>query len=296
MSAFKNVAIIGASGNIGKIILEALLRAQIYSVTVITRVDSDATFVTPNVYRSDFSEGDLVDAFRGQDVIISAVGAAAFDEQQKIIDCALAAGVRHFMPSEFSASSQDEAVNKLLPLFSKKADLITYLREQEPKGLSWSGIATSGLLDWGLLNGFLEFDIPNKRATVWDDGNKSFTMTNEKQLGDAVIAALKHWDQVSNRYIYVASVETTQNKIVEALEKATASKWDILHVKTETQVQEATKQLTNGDYSGALTLVRATVFSNIPGLKSNYAKDEVLSNDVLGLEMEEIEETVQRIL
>lgn len=125
-----------------------MLRAEIYSVTVITRVDSEATFPTPNVHRSDFSEGDLVDAFRGQDVIISAVGAGAFDEQQKIIDCALKAGVRHFMPSEFSASSQDEAVNKLLPLFSKKADLISYLREQESKGLSWTGIATSGLLDW----------------------------------------------------------------------------------------------------------------------------------------------------
>lgn len=121
-------------------------------------------------------------------------------------------------------------------------------------------------------------------------------MTNEKQLGDAIIAALKHWNQVSNRYIYVASVETTQNKMIAALEKATASKWDIIHVKTETQIQEANKQLASGDFSGAFTLVRATVFSNIPGLKSNYAKDEVLSNDVLGLEMEEIEETVQRIL
>lgn len=121
-------------------------------------------------------------------------------------------------------------------------------------------------------------------------------MTNEKQLGDAVVAALKNYEQVLNRYIYVASVETTQNKIVEALEKATASKWEVRRVSTETQVQEANKQLATGDFSGAFTLVRATVFSNISGLKSNYAKDEVLSNSVLGLEMEDIDETVKRIL
>ena len=100
------------------------------------------------VLKTDFSDEGLETVFKGQDVIISAVGATAFGEQKKFVDAALRAGVKHFIPSEFSVSSQNEAVLQLLPLFGQKKELVEYLKSKESEGLTWTGIATSGLLDW----------------------------------------------------------------------------------------------------------------------------------------------------
>ena len=80
--------------------------------------------------------------------MISAVGATGFNEQKALVDAAIHAGVKRFIPSEFSANSQNEAVLQLLPLFGQKNDLIKYLKSKESSGLTWTGIATSGLFDW----------------------------------------------------------------------------------------------------------------------------------------------------
>ncbi|KAF3916853.1 hypothetical protein ABW20_dc0109871 [Dactylellina cionopaga] len=296
-STLKNVAIIGASGNIGKIILGGLIDSAQFNVTAISRSTSDVTFPRGvTVIRTDFSDEDLVAAFKGQDVVISVVGATAFGEQKKFVDAALRAGVKRFLPSEFSVSSQNQAVLQLLPLFGQKKELVDYLRSKESEGLTWTGLASSGLLDWGIENGFLEFDIANRTATVWDGGNKSFTCTNEKQLGQAVVSVLQHPQETSNQYLFIASVETTQNEIVAALEEVSGESWTVTHVTTDTQVTEAFKKLQSGDFSGAFTLVRATAFGNTPGLHSNFAKDEKLANDILGLSLENVKDVVKRVL
>jgi uncharacterized protein YbjT (DUF2867 family) len=100
------------------------------------------------VFKTEISEEGLEAAFKGQDAVISAVGATGFDQQKKFVDAALRAGVKRFIPSEFSANSQNEAVLQLLPLFAHKKELIEYLRSKEAEGLTWTGIATSGLFDW----------------------------------------------------------------------------------------------------------------------------------------------------
>jgi hypothetical protein len=100
------------------------------------------------VRKVDFSVGDLAEAFAGHEAVVSVLGAAAFDQQKKLVDAALRAGVQRFFPSEYSANSQDKAVQELLPLFAVKSELIEYLKTKEAEGLSWTGIASSGLFDW----------------------------------------------------------------------------------------------------------------------------------------------------
>ncbi|KAJ6082891.1 hypothetical protein N7467_007026 [Penicillium canescens] len=293
---FKKVAIIGASGNIGKIILDSLVVSNKFTITVICRKESEAVFPPGvTVLKTDFSGSSLEAAFQGQDAVISAVGATAFNEQKALVDAAIVAGVQRFIPSEFSANSQSETVLQLLPLFGQKNDVIKYLKSKESSGLTWTGIATSGLFDWGLHNGFLEFDISNRTATIWDGGNKSFTLTNEKQLGQSVVSVLENPRETSNQYLYVASVETTQREIVTALEKVTGARWTIKDTTTDEQVSAAAKKLTAGDFSGAFALVRATCFGNTPGLRANYVQEEKLANGMLGLEMESVMDTIKRL-
>ncbi|KAL4783600.1 hypothetical protein BJX76DRAFT_368344 [Aspergillus varians] len=296
-SPLKNIALIGASGDIGRIILAALLYASDFNVTALTRSSSEAAFPAGvTVRKSDFSSADLQDALKGQDAVISVVGATGFGEQKKFVDAAIHAGVSRFLPSEFSADSLDDAVLGLLPLFGQKKEVIEYLKSKESDSFSWTGVTCSALFDWGIGNGFLGYDIASRSATIWDGGDKKFTLTNQKQLGDAVVSVLKHPQATANQYLYISSLETTQKEILAALEDATSSSWTVQKTTTVAEVSEANKKLQAGDFGGALALVRATIYGDVPGLASNYAKDRVLANSVLGLTKESVQETIQRVV
>jgi uncharacterized protein YbjT (DUF2867 family) len=142
----------------------------------------------------------------------------------------------------------------------------------------------------------LGFDIANRTATIWDGGNKKFTLINEKPLDQAVASVLQHPQETHNQYLYIASVETTQNEILASLEEASGEKWAVTETTTDTQVAEALRKLGAGDFSGAFTLVRSTVFGNTDGLHANYAADEKLANDILGLSLEDVKDVVKRVV
>ncbi|RAL01428.1 aromatic alcohol reductase, partial [Aspergillus ibericus CBS 121593] len=291
------VTLIGATGSIGKIILNALSSQPNFTVTILTRQESTTTFPPgTTIHQTDYSPTSLEALLHGQDVLISAVGATGFTEQQKFIDAAVRAGVKRFIPSEFSTSSEDDVVLKILPLFQQKRDVINYLKEKEKLGLSWTGIATSGLFDWGLTAGFLGFDLHQRTALIWDGGVTRFTMVNEKQLGESVVSVLLRPEETKNRFVYVASVETTQKEILETIEKVTGAKWTVTDTTTEVQIADGFQKLAAGNFEGAFALVRATAFGNTPGLKVNYVKDRELANEVLGLEWETVRETIERVV
>lgn len=142
----------------------------------------------------------------------------------------------------------------------------------------------------------MEFDIASHIATIWDGGSKSFTFTNQTALGEAVASVLVHPDETKNQFLFIASVETTQKDILAALEEESGVKWTVNNTTTDIQVTEAVKKLAAGDFSGNFSLVRASVYGNTPDLHSNYAKEEKLANDVLGLQLETVSDVVKRVL
>lgn len=255
-------------------------------------------------------------ALKGQDAVISVVGPTGFADQKKFIDAAITAGVKRFLPSEFSANTLSPAVLQLLPLFAQKKEVLDYLKRKEDSGLTWTAIMTSGLFDMGkytyltsvdrrryahemeigLQSGFLGYDLSTRTATIWDDGNSVFTMCSVDQLGHAVIATLEHPEKTANKHLYVASLETSQKRIVAALEEATGSKWTVNATTTKKEVSEGFERLGKGDFSGALQLVLATTYGNTPNLRANFARDEELANDLLGLQLESVEEAISRVL
>lgn len=118
-------------------------------VTIVTRAESEATF-PPDVtlVKTPYTEADLTEAFKGQDAVISIVGANGLAYQKVFVDAAINAGVRRFMPSEFSVNTLSNAVRELLPLFDAKLELLDYLKGKENAGLTWTALATGPLFDW----------------------------------------------------------------------------------------------------------------------------------------------------
>lgn len=117
-------------------------------------------------------------------------------------------------------------------------------------------------------------------------------MATAKQMGQAVISILRHPEKTANQYLLVASLVTTQNEILSALEKATASKWTVTHTTTEERLHEATERINKGDFGAFYTMGLASMFAAKEGLGSDYTKEEKFANDLLGLKMERLEDVV----
>lgn len=88
-----------------------------------------------------------MEAFRGQDAVVSALGAGGMHEQIKIIDAAVKAGVKRFLPSEYGSNTQNAKAAALVSFFELKVTIIEHLKKQESKGLSWTAIESGPAFD-----------------------------------------------------------------------------------------------------------------------------------------------------
>ncbi|KAI9742855.1 MAG: hypothetical protein M1818_003584 [Claussenomyces sp. TS43310] len=291
----KNVIMIGASGNIGASIFKSIVDSGKFNVSVLSRPESTNTYPSGvKVFKSDYSEASLVEAFKGQDAVVSALGAGGLADEIKIIDAAVEAGVKRFLPSEFSCNTFNAKTTALVPFFALKVTVIEHLKKQESKGLTWTAIPAGLAFDWGLHAGLVGFNIHDQTATIFDGGNRAFSASNLSQVGNAVVAVLSKPAQTANQIIYVDSFTVTQNEILAALEKATNKKWDVSRTTTEAAAKEGGELFSKGDFSGLMLLLE-TIFLG-EGYGSDFTKDASLGNEKLGLPKQDLYETCEAVI
>ncbi|CAI6339383.1 unnamed protein product [Periconia digitata] len=292
--SLKNVALIGASGNLGPAILSNLADAS-FNVTIISREGSASTFPSNfKVVRADFSSHDsLVAAFKGQDVVIAAVASHALDQQPKIVDAAIAAGVKRFVPSEFGSNTIDPKLNELVPIFGPKLAAVDYLKSKED-AISWTAFITGPFFDWGLKVGFFGIDGKTKTAKVVDGGKGRWSGTTLNTIGLTVVKSLQNPELTKNQYVAVASFVTTASDIITTAEKFSGEKWSITDdTSTDELVKSGKEKLGKGDHSGVVDLLRAGAFG---GHHLGDSSTLGLWNEKLGLPKEDFEQTVKASL
>lgn len=255
------------------------------------------------VHRHDLNDtsasGDqqLQSILHGQDAVISAVGPSGFEgSQKKLISLAVKAGVKRFIPSEFSINTTSEAVRQLISLFQTKWEISQYLKEMEKEGLTWTALLTGLSFDFGMKAGILGFNRKEHLVTIWDDGNTPASFTNTATIGRAVVSILQHPEETANRYIHIASFTTTQNEVLKELKAHSTVEWKTTSTTTDEQISTGQQLVAKGDFNGMLMLVQAAAFGSKPGLKANYEKDEELWNEKLCLPKESLEDTVRKVL
>lgn len=151
-SAFpiRKVIIIGATGHLGSHLVSAFDADPHFEVSILSRASSDRSRFPSHipVYcvggNYDSSESELVELLKGQDAIISAIAAQGVPQQRTIINAALKAGVKHFVPSEFGHDTRNEQAARLLPPFlvTQKRRIVEYLQSKEIEGLKWTAFVT----------------------------------------------------------------------------------------------------------------------------------------------------------
>ncbi|QDS69701.1 hypothetical protein FKW77_009772 [Venturia effusa] len=296
MTTIKNVVLIGASGNLGPSILSPFLKSS-FKVTVLSRETSKSTFPTEaTVVKIDYSPTSLATVFKGQDAVISIVGSEGFADQAKIIDAAVAAGVKRFIPSEFGSDTANEGVRAIVPIFNSKRKVVDYLHSKESATFSWTALITGPFFDWGLEVGFLGFNIPNKTATIWDSGDVPFSATNLSTIGKSLVALLsKDVDASANKYVYISSHTVTQNQILAGLEKITGEKFTVTKQDSAKVIEEGHKKLAGGDYSVITSLILAGIYH--PKAYCDFTQVEGgLWNEKLGIEKEDLDASLKTVV
>lgn len=293
--SIKNVIVLGAGGNLGESILSAFLNESSFNTTVLSRSGSKTVFPTgAKVKYADYeSSASLKEAFQGQDAVVSLIATAAIGDQKKLIDAAIEAGVKRFLPSEYGANNPDERLTDIVPPLTAKVGIVDYLKSKED-AISWTSIITGPFFDWGLKVGFLGFDGSSKTATIWDGGKAVFSTTNLHQIGLAIIKALEKADLTKNQYVYVSGFQTSQKEILAIAEKLSGTKWTVRNIDAKEMIAEERSKLQKGDYSGIPNLILCATFEAEQQL-GDYSSAG-LWNGKLGLPEESLEETVRMAL
>ena len=145
-SSIKNVIFVGAGGHLGPSILAVFDADPQFTVSVLARQSSKSVFPSHiKVHRvaDNYPEVELLQAFKGQDAIVSTIATAEAFKQQAIIDAAIKAGVKRFVPSEFGSDTLiDKAVAILPQYFEGKTKTVEYLKSKEKDGLTWTAFVT----------------------------------------------------------------------------------------------------------------------------------------------------------
>ncbi|OAA54960.1 NmrA-like protein [Niveomyces insectorum RCEF 264] len=298
--SIKNVAVAGGTGNLGRVIVEQLVQDG-FRVTLLTR--EPGTHPAPagvaGVVGVDYaSVASLTDALRGQDAVVSVLGSIAAGQHQKpLVDAAVAAGVRRFIPSEFGVNTRTARGTTIGQVLAGKIATVDYLIEQAaaaaPAGaFTWTGLSTGLFFDWGLERGLFGFDKATQTATLVDSGNEPFQTSTLAQIGRAVSAVLRQAggggeDRTANQYLDVASFTPTQQDLLRLVEAAAPS-WTVRHVKSADLEAEGAAKLAKGDFSAFGDLLRAWLHGDGAHHAPDLTNAATSGNALLGLAEEDL--------
>ncbi|KKY15332.1 putativelike family protein [Phaeomoniella chlamydospora] len=287
MSTIKNVAIIGASGNLGTILLKELQNAG-FNITVLSRENSTSTFPSGvTVKKVNYeSTASLKEALQGQDAVVSTTASAAVGNQVPIVDAAIAAGVKRFIPSEFGINTRTLTHPGLKTILGGKIKTFDYLIEKskENPSFTYTGVSSSLFFDWGLKFTGLGFNKANKTFNVVDSGNESYSVSSLPFIGRAVASILTHPEKTANQYLLISGFTTTQNQLLKLVEEESGEKWTVQNIRSADLDKTGFEKLSKGDFSAFVNFLQAYVHADGAGLA---VKDEESANKVLGLESED---------
>jgi hypothetical protein len=244
MSSIRTVALAGASGHLGPAIMDELVKSG-FHLTVLTREDSRASFPSSvKVAKVNYdSIESLVAALKGQDAVVSVLGFNALLAQNKLIDAAVAVGVKRFLPSEYGADTLNPKVRVLSGLFGQKAGIAEKLIKIAAEGsLTYTFVYTGPFLDMVMGRG-IPGDFKEHNATLYDGGDVKFSTTTIPTTARAISSVLQHPEETKNKSIYVSGAVVTQNQLIGMAEKIQGERWTTTKASTADLEKEANEEM-----------------------------------------------------
>ncbi|KAH6881667.1 hypothetical protein BKA58DRAFT_327783 [Alternaria rosae] len=303
LSKLKNIAVVGANGNVGSYITSALLAKNHFNVTAVTRAESKATFPSGvSVARIDYDSPDtIVKALTGQDALVITMSVFGGNAQEKLIRGAAQAGVPWILPNEFGMYNTEEIQNETIgPGKTIARKLIESLGVS-----SWIGVTSGFWYEYSLSGGYYGIDIPKREIVYFDDGKQRMNACTWPQTGLAVANLLSlpvsasdgnglTLGQYRNSMIFVSSFALNQREMFEAVQKVTGTTerdWKITSEPLKQRLATARERMMMGDRMSFATALYTRYFIDEAGL---FERDHKLSNEDLRLPKEDLNEATKR--
>ncbi|KAI9712788.1 MAG: hypothetical protein M1820_001410 [Bogoriella megaspora] len=243
MSYIRKVAILGASGSLGQVVVPALLESG-FIVTIISRPGGRGVAVsskaveTKEVAYDDLS--GLTGALRDQEALVEIFNPAASVYQRTIIQAALAAGIEHLITNEFGLDTFNPNITKL-PSAQVKVQAQQVLEEElqiaiakgNSSPLAWTGIFSGVWYDWAIREGKFWVNPTTRTITRFGSGNQKTSISRTALNGEAVVAILREPERFRNRPAYFASHTITTNELIALIgetSQGTEKPWTITDV------------------------------------------------------------------
>ncbi|KAF4624589.1 hypothetical protein G7Y89_g13580 [Cudoniella acicularis] len=265
MAAFRNVALLGATGNLGTEILAALNTAG-FNVTAIQRKDSKnvATGAAKSIKVDLANASELAEAFKGQDVVVSTVPTPKLVAEKAWIDAAVSAQVKRIVPSEFSTNMEVET-SQTLPILKDKLEIRKYVE----------GLASSGKIEWTSINngpflvnflwlsGWMGPNPKTKTTTLHDGGEKIVCSSTLERIGESVAKVLlpEHAESTKNKSIYVYSAAISEKQMSGIVSKVLGTELKETNVSISSVVKETNDALAKGNTSKIMNFYIPFCFS-----------------------------------
>lgn len=292
-----------ATGQIGHVFTEYLLKSGKQIITALTRSGSHTTL--PKGVRNasiDYNdEATLVTALTGQDfLVITLALSAPSDTHSKLVRAAAKAGVPYIMPNAYGVDIYGKS--KLQGDIPALRYIHANVSEIADVGASWIALTPNFWYEYSMGAGpfTFGFDFKNRHITFYDDGKTRINTTTWPQIGRALAALvnLKRLPedendnsitlaQFCNKPVYISSFTLSQREMLDSVNNLLGTNdqdWKLSYQPTAQRYKEGFKELSEGDRTGFLKGMYARVF---------YATGDGVfetHNDVLGLPQEDLAE------
>lgn len=300
----EKVAIVGASGRLGKHFAEELLKTNKHLVTALVRAGSKTVPQGVKTVQVDFDdEESLVLALKGQQFLVITLSVRApADVHSKIVHAAVKAGVPYIMPNAYGFDVRNKSLNE-----GGLYDNSKRYTEIESLGASYIVMVCGFWYEWslGLGEPWFGFDFKNRTVTFFDDGKTVVNVSTWKQCGRALAAllslpesgaspAVSDW---KNEPFYFASFRVSQRDMLDSIHRVigtTDKDWKITHETTAQRYKDGLAELQKGQMTGLAKAMYGRVF--YPNGDGDYESSKGLANDLLGLPKEDLDEATKRTI
>ncbi|CAH0051027.1 unnamed protein product [Clonostachys solani] len=297
MSSENNITSVALAGKgrFGSVVLDELLGAG-FRVTVLTRSAAGITGVPKEVKvtQVDYtSEESLRKAIQGHDAVVSTVAGAAVAIQKPLINAAISAGVKHFIPADYAMSLRSPDVRKLPPYTDVHA-IEEYLEEKSGQ-MQWTIVACGGFLEYVFDLPFV-VDFGNRKMDMVSGGAAQFSTSKFVTAAKAVAGVLRQPDRVKDHCVQVHAIPITQSQIWDIIKRndKRLSEWTVTEQDGDAKFQAGLDMLKRGELT--MEAVSTLMAGATWGGKYKVVFDET-DNDWLGIETiseQELEEILKK--
>jgi uncharacterized protein YbjT (DUF2867 family) len=240
---FAKVALVGASGLLGKHVLRHLQEstAPKFDITILTRALSEGDIPQHSnssdvkVIGVDYKNHEqLLQALAGIEVIVSALNSVpAIHIDPLLAQAGRKAGVRRIFPSEYTLDLLHPEAVKLMGFSHPRLQHAQAFEELSATNdtISSTTLVSGIFVDLAMKGHHGNYDVQNKTATLFDNGEVPATGCSADFIAANIVAALKMPEEATkNKRIYIAEVKYTGRQILEALEEVTGTKFKVSNV------------------------------------------------------------------